>query len=158
MLTHTDKVIFFFLCSSDDEWCPPLPERTYLMEGCEDGPLPLQRNTTSSPALSYSHKSTATLTPSPQEEVWAPHELPCLSQPDSQQLARYVEGSRINWVMVMFITESSLYYRGPRINTLTFVLCNLCWLRVNSCPQIYSRFYWNCKKNRNYFVQQPKMI
>ncbi|XP_038153751.1 roundabout homolog 3 isoform X2 [Cyprinodon tularosa] len=52
---------------SEEEWCPPLPERTYLMEGCED-----QRNITSSPATSYSHRSTATLTPSPQEEAGAP--------------------------------------------------------------------------------------
>ncbi|XP_053702998.1 roundabout homolog 3 isoform X2 [Synchiropus splendidus] len=51
---------------SDEEWCPPLPERTYLMEGCEDGP--------SSPATSYSHQSTATLTPSPHEETRASHD------------------------------------------------------------------------------------
>uniref|UniRef100_A0A8C4GHL1 Roundabout, axon guidance receptor, homolog 3 (Drosophila) n=1 Tax=Dicentrarchus labrax TaxID=13489 RepID=A0A8C4GHL1_DICLA len=62
--------------SSDEEWCPPLPERTYLMEGCEDGPSPLQRNNASSPATSYSHQSTATLTPSPHEESRAPHDLP----------------------------------------------------------------------------------
>uniref|UniRef100_A0A7N6BUC8 Roundabout, axon guidance receptor, homolog 3 (Drosophila) n=1 Tax=Anabas testudineus TaxID=64144 RepID=A0A7N6BUC8_ANATE len=61
---------------SDEEWCPPLPERTYLMEGCEDGPSPPQRNNASSPATSYSHQSTATLTPSPHEETRAPHDLP----------------------------------------------------------------------------------
>uniref|UniRef100_A0A3Q2D9G1 Roundabout, axon guidance receptor, homolog 3 (Drosophila) n=1 Tax=Cyprinodon variegatus TaxID=28743 RepID=A0A3Q2D9G1_CYPVA len=55
----------------EEEWCPPLPERTYLMEGCED-----QRNITSSPATSYSHRSTATLTPSPQEEAGAPGDQP----------------------------------------------------------------------------------
>ncbi|XP_043996040.1 roundabout homolog 3 isoform X2 [Gambusia affinis] len=64
---------------SDEEWCPPLPERTYLMEGCEDGPAPPQRNITSSPATSYSHQSTATLTPSPHEEARTPAD---------QQLAR----------------------------------------------------------------------
>ncbi|XP_027129252.1 roundabout homolog 3 isoform X1 [Larimichthys crocea] len=73
---------------SDEEWCPPLPERTYLMEGCEDGPQPPQRNIASSPATSYSHQSTATLTPSPHEEARVPHDLPRLHQPDSQQLSR----------------------------------------------------------------------
>ncbi|KAK5888265.1 hypothetical protein CesoFtcFv8_016780 [Champsocephalus esox] len=72
---------------SDEEWCPPLPERTYLMEGCEDGPSPLHRNTASSPATSYSHQSTATLTPSPHEEPRGPHDPPRLSQAD-QQLSR----------------------------------------------------------------------
>uniref|UniRef100_A0A8C4DUT2 Roundabout, axon guidance receptor, homolog 3 (Drosophila) n=1 Tax=Dicentrarchus labrax TaxID=13489 RepID=A0A8C4DUT2_DICLA len=70
---------------SDEEWCPPLPERTYLMEGCEDGPSPLQRNNASSPATSYSHQSTATLTPSPHEESRAPHDLPRLNQLDSHR-------------------------------------------------------------------------
>lgn len=73
---------------SDEEWCPPLPERTYLMEGCEDGPSPPQRNNASSPATSYSHQSTATLTPSPHEETRAPHDLPRLNQLDGQQLSR----------------------------------------------------------------------
>ncbi|XP_038565004.1 roundabout homolog 3 isoform X1 [Micropterus salmoides] len=73
---------------SDEEWCPPLPERTYLMEGCEDGTAPLQRNNASSPATSYSHQSTATLTPSPHEEPRAPHDLPRLNQLDGQQLSR----------------------------------------------------------------------
>uniref|UniRef100_A0A3B3WIU3 Roundabout, axon guidance receptor, homolog 3 (Drosophila) n=1 Tax=Poecilia mexicana TaxID=48701 RepID=A0A3B3WIU3_9TELE len=65
--------------SDEEEWCPPLPDRTYLMEGCEDVPAPPQRNVTSSPATSYSHQSTATLTPSPHEEARAPAD---------QQLAR----------------------------------------------------------------------
>lgn len=73
---------------SDEEWCPPLPERTYLMEGCEDGPAPPQRNNASSPATSYSHQSTATLTPSPHEENRAPHDLPRLNHLDSQQPSR----------------------------------------------------------------------
>ncbi|XP_047463148.1 roundabout homolog 3 isoform X2 [Mugil cephalus] len=75
---------------SDEEWCPPLPERTYLMEGCEDGPTPPLRNNASSPATSYSHQSTATLTPSPHEEPRAPHDLPLprLNQLEGQQLSR----------------------------------------------------------------------
>ncbi|XP_013886716.1 roundabout homolog 3 [Austrofundulus limnaeus] len=72
---------------SDEEWCPPLPERTYLMEGCEDGPSP-QRNNTSSPTTSYSHQSTATLTPSPHDDPRAPNDLPHLNQVEAQQLAR----------------------------------------------------------------------
>ncbi|XP_034034778.1 roundabout homolog 3 isoform X2 [Thalassophryne amazonica] len=73
---------------SDEEWCPPLPERTYLTEGCEDGPSAFQNNNASSPTTSYSHQSTATLTPSPHEETRAPHDLPRLNQPDSQQQTR----------------------------------------------------------------------
>lgn len=60
------------------------------MEGCEDGPCPAQRNYASSPATSYSHQSTATLTPSPHEENQAHHDLPRLSLHDSQQLSRYL--------------------------------------------------------------------
>ncbi|XP_076017397.1 roundabout homolog 3 [Genypterus blacodes] len=74
--------------SSDEEWCPPLPERTYLMEGCEDGASPPYRPSASSPATSYSHQSTATLTPSPHEEPRAPHDLSRLNQQDALQLAR----------------------------------------------------------------------
>ncbi|CAF98600.1 unnamed protein product [Tetraodon nigroviridis] len=73
---------------SDEEWCPPLPDRTYLMEGCEEGSCSTQRNHASSPATSYSHQSTATLTPSPHEENQACHDLPRLSLHDSQQLSR----------------------------------------------------------------------
>ncbi|XP_048471330.1 roundabout homolog 3 [Rhincodon typus] len=56
---------------SIDEWCPPLPERTYLVEGCHDdeGPPPPPRGEASSPATSYGQQSTATLTPSPREEA-----------------------------------------------------------------------------------------
>ncbi|XP_061903221.1 roundabout homolog 2-like isoform X2 [Entelurus aequoreus] len=71
---------------SNEEWCPPLPERTYLMEGCEEGPC--QRNDASSPATSYGHQSTATLTPSPHEETRATQDLPRLNQQDSQHLSR----------------------------------------------------------------------
>ncbi|XP_037835047.1 roundabout homolog 3 isoform X2 [Kryptolebias marmoratus] len=73
---------------SDEEWCPPLPERTYLMEGCEAGPSPSQRNTTSSPTTSYSHQSTATLTPSPHEDTGAPRDLSHVNQVEGQQLPR----------------------------------------------------------------------
>ncbi|XP_078787176.1 roundabout homolog 3 isoform X4 [Oryzias latipes] len=75
---------------SEDEWCPPLPERTYLMEGCENGLSPPERNSASSPANSYSHQSTATLTPSPHEEAWpqpdAPRPNPVEGQPLSRRL------------------------------------------------------------------------
>ncbi|XP_061596225.1 roundabout homolog 3 isoform X1 [Cololabis saira] len=72
---------------SEEEWCPPLPERTYLMEGCENGLPPPQRNACS-PATSYSHQSTATLTPSPHEEPRDPHDLPHLNQLEGQQPPR----------------------------------------------------------------------
>ncbi|XP_055516799.1 roundabout homolog 3 isoform X1 [Leucoraja erinacea] len=54
-----------------DDWCPPLPERTYLVEGAseEEGPPPPPRGEASSPATSYGQQSTATLTPSPREEA-----------------------------------------------------------------------------------------
>ncbi|KAI1903451.1 hypothetical protein AGOR_G00027330 [Albula goreensis] len=64
-----------------DSSCPPLPSRMYLQpdemeeegeeeEGVERCPTPPIRGTASSPAgVSYSHQSTATLTPSPQEEL-----------------------------------------------------------------------------------------
>ncbi|XP_072885833.1 roundabout homolog 3 isoform X4 [Hemitrygon akajei] len=54
-----------------DDWCPPLPERTYLAEGAseDEGPPPPPRGDASSPATSYGQQSTATLTPSPREEA-----------------------------------------------------------------------------------------
>lgn len=58
------------------------------MEGCEDGPSTPHRANASSPATSYSHQSTATLTPSPHEETRAPHDLSRLNQQDGQQLSR----------------------------------------------------------------------
>ncbi|XP_068509225.1 roundabout homolog 3 isoform X3 [Syngnathus scovelli] len=60
--------------SDQEEWCPPLPERTYLMEGSEDI-YPHGNNAASSPATSYSHQSTATLSPSPDEETRASRDL-----------------------------------------------------------------------------------
>lgn len=75
------------------------------MEGCEDGPSPPQRNNASSPATSYSHQSTATLTPSPREETRAPHDLHRLNQLDSQQLSRYVKGLSTDWQL--FVSSNS---------------------------------------------------
>lgn len=58
--------------------CPMPPSRMYLQpddleeeeEEMERGPTPPVRGAASSPAaVSYSHQSTATLTPSPQEEM-----------------------------------------------------------------------------------------
>uniref|UniRef100_A0A4W5NND4 Roundabout, axon guidance receptor, homolog 3 (Drosophila) n=1 Tax=Hucho hucho TaxID=62062 RepID=A0A4W5NND4_9TELE len=76
--------------SDEEEWCPPLPERTYLIEGCEEGPATPLRGDASSPATSYSHQSTATLTPSPREESrHPPHNTARLHHLDGQQLAWY---------------------------------------------------------------------
>uniref|UniRef100_A0A8C6SJW2 Roundabout, axon guidance receptor, homolog 3 (Drosophila) n=1 Tax=Neogobius melanostomus TaxID=47308 RepID=A0A8C6SJW2_9GOBI len=58
---------------------PPLPERTYLMEGCEEGHC--LRNNASSPATSYSHQSTATLTPSPTRSRECPTTCPASTPP-----------------------------------------------------------------------------
>lgn len=53
-------------------------------EVAEDGPAPPPRGEASSPATSYSHQSTATLTPSPRDEG-----RPCEDIPRLHQLARY---------------------------------------------------------------------
>ncbi|XP_074048881.1 LOW QUALITY PROTEIN: roundabout homolog 2 [Macrotis lagotis] len=60
-----------------DDWCPPLPVQTYLHQGMEDEleedddrvPTPPVRGVASSPAISFGQQSTATLTPSPHEEM-----------------------------------------------------------------------------------------
>ncbi|XP_056663251.1 roundabout homolog 2 isoform X12 [Monodelphis domestica] len=60
-----------------DGWCPPLPVQTYLHQGMEDEleedddrvPTPPVRGVASSPAISFGQQSTATLTPSPCEEM-----------------------------------------------------------------------------------------
>uniref|UniRef100_K7GIU2 Roundabout guidance receptor 2 n=1 Tax=Pelodiscus sinensis TaxID=13735 RepID=K7GIU2_PELSI len=60
-----------------DGWCPPLPVQTYLHQGMEDEleedddrvPTPPVRGVASSPAISFGQQSTATLTPSPREEM-----------------------------------------------------------------------------------------
>uniref|UniRef100_A0AAX7U5R1 Roundabout, axon guidance receptor, homolog 3 (Drosophila) n=1 Tax=Astatotilapia calliptera TaxID=8154 RepID=A0AAX7U5R1_ASTCA len=105
---------------SDEEWCPPLPERTYLMEGCEDRPSPPQRNNASSPATSYSHQSTATLTPSPHEEPQAHHDLPRQNQSNSQQLSRYVltvfsKGCVHLTALCQYLASASVYFLLQRL-------------------------------------------
>lgn len=82
------------------------------MEGCEDGPQPPQRNIASSPATSYSHQSTATLTPSPHEEARVPHDLPRLHQPDSQQLSRYVNRLGLAWCSYLNLLFTSREQTG----------------------------------------------
>uniref|UniRef100_A0AAR2LS94 Roundabout, axon guidance receptor, homolog 3 (Drosophila) n=1 Tax=Pygocentrus nattereri TaxID=42514 RepID=A0AAR2LS94_PYGNA len=63
--------------TDEEDWCPPLPERTCLIDGmAEDGPCPPPRGDASSPATSYSHQSTATLTPSPREEARHCQDIP----------------------------------------------------------------------------------
>lgn len=74
-------MFFGFLFSYDtDLQCPLPPSRMYLQPDeleeeeeeveLERGPTPPIRGAASSPAaVSYSHQSTATLTPSPQEEM-----------------------------------------------------------------------------------------
>ncbi|MGH0142461.1 UNVERIFIED_CONTAM: hypothetical protein FKN15_038857 [Acipenser sinensis] len=77
------------MCSEGDDWSPPLPERTYLMENdSEDVPLPPPRGEASSPAASYGQQSTATLTPSPREESRPSEDIPRLHHFDMPQLPR----------------------------------------------------------------------
>uniref|UniRef100_A0A9J8C0J6 Roundabout, axon guidance receptor, homolog 3 (Drosophila) n=1 Tax=Cyprinus carpio carpio TaxID=630221 RepID=A0A9J8C0J6_CYPCA len=74
--------------SDEEEWCPPLPDRSYLMDGVmEDGPAPPLRGEASSPTTSYSHQSTATLTPSPRDDGHC-HDIPRLHQLEQPQIAR----------------------------------------------------------------------
>ncbi|KAJ4930340.1 hypothetical protein JOQ06_019344, partial [Pogonophryne albipinna] len=101
---------------SDEEWCPPLPERTYLMEGCEDGPSPLHRNTASSPATSYSHQSTATLTPSPHEEPRGPHDPPRLSQADQQLSRRRLACGPAGTLQCQSPAPRGPHSQGPTLN------------------------------------------
>uniref|UniRef100_A0A8C1Q163 Roundabout, axon guidance receptor, homolog 3 (Drosophila) n=1 Tax=Cyprinus carpio TaxID=7962 RepID=A0A8C1Q163_CYPCA len=72
--------------SDEEEWCPPLPDRSYLMDGVmEDGPAPPPRGEASSPTTSYSHQSTATLTPSPRDDGHC-HDIPRLHQLEQPQI------------------------------------------------------------------------
>ncbi len=81
--------LFFSLRSDEEEWCPPLPDRTYLIDGVmEDGPAPPPRGEASSPTTSYSHQSTATLTPSPRDDGHC-HDIPRLHQLEQPQIARW---------------------------------------------------------------------
>ncbi|XP_018420477.1 PREDICTED: roundabout homolog 3 [Nanorana parkeri] len=67
--------------SETEEWCPPLPERTYLMENIpEDCPPPPPRGEASSPDQSYGQQSTATLTPSPRDDMYDSEDIPRLQQ------------------------------------------------------------------------------
>ncbi|XP_067326801.1 roundabout homolog 3 isoform X2 [Anolis sagrei] len=72
------------------EWCPPLPERTYLMENIQEEacPLPPPRGDPSSPANSYGQQSTVTLTPSPREEIRASEDIPRLHHFEIPHLPR----------------------------------------------------------------------
>ncbi|KAJ8398987.1 hypothetical protein AAFF_G00416540 [Aldrovandia affinis] len=84
------------LGSDEEDWCPPLPERSYLMDEVpEDGPAPPARGGASSPATSYSHQSTATLTPSPREEGQPGEDIPRLHHFDMPQLARRLPGGPV---------------------------------------------------------------
>lgn len=75
---YANVLFFSFHFSYDsDSWCPPLPVQTYLHQGMEDEleedddrvPTPPVRGVASSPAISFGQQSTATLTPSPREEM-----------------------------------------------------------------------------------------
>ncbi|XP_062817339.1 roundabout homolog 3 isoform X2 [Anolis carolinensis] len=72
------------------EWCPPLPERTYLMENIQEEacPPPPPRGDASSPANSYGQQSTVTLTPSPREEIRASEDIPRLHHFEIPHLPR----------------------------------------------------------------------
>ncbi|XP_072834939.2 roundabout homolog 3 isoform X2 [Pogona vitticeps] len=76
--------------SEVEEWCPPLPERTYLMENIQEEPCPPPppRGDASSPANSYGQQSTATLTPSPREEMRASEDIPRLHHFEIPHLPR----------------------------------------------------------------------
>lgn len=70
-------LVSFHFSYDSDSWCPPLPVQTYLHQGMEDEleeddervPTPPVRGVASSPAISFGQQSTATLTPSPREEM-----------------------------------------------------------------------------------------
>ncbi|KAM4702558.1 roundabout homolog 3 isoform 1-T1 [Rhinophrynus dorsalis] len=82
--------------SDTEEWCPPLPERTYLMENIqEDCPLPPPRGEASSPAHSYGQQSTATLTPSPRDELHTSEDIPRLHQFELPQHPRRPPGGSV---------------------------------------------------------------
>uniref|UniRef100_A0A672Y8G6 Roundabout, axon guidance receptor, homolog 1 (Drosophila) n=1 Tax=Sphaeramia orbicularis TaxID=375764 RepID=A0A672Y8G6_9TELE len=87
------RLVFLFGSCDPDMQCPMPPSHMYLQpdeleeeEEMERGPTPPIRGAASSPAaVSYSHQSTATLTPSPQEEM-----QPMLQDaPDSHERRRH---------------------------------------------------------------------
>lgn len=70
----------FCRCEDEENWCGPLPERTYMMEGLENAAtLPL-RGERCGRATTYNQPFTTTLNPSPSEERM-PVNL-CLQHPD----------------------------------------------------------------------------
>ncbi|XP_036940644.1 roundabout homolog 2 isoform X2 [Acanthopagrus latus] len=71
----------------DDDWCPPLPARTYLMDASREelSSLPSKPN-----ELSYA----ATLTSSPQQDTHKPSESPRLQHIDL--LTRHQSGSQVS--------------------------------------------------------------
>uniref|UniRef100_A0A8C1IDA1 Roundabout, axon guidance receptor, homolog 3 (Drosophila) n=1 Tax=Cyprinus carpio TaxID=7962 RepID=A0A8C1IDA1_CYPCA len=84
--THFYRTTLLAVLSDEEEWCPPLPDRSYLMDGVmEDGPAPPPRGEASSPTTSYSHQSTATLTPSPRDDGHC-HDIPRLHQLEQPQI------------------------------------------------------------------------
>lgn len=93
--------MFLFVGSCDPNMqCPVPPSHMYLQpdeleeeEEMERGPTPPIRGAASSPAaVSYSHQSTATLTPSPQEEM-----QPMLQDAHDGHERRYVRGWGVGW-------------------------------------------------------------
>lgn len=93
--------MFLFAGSCDPNMqCPVPPSHMYLQpdeleeeEEMERGPTPPIRGAASSPAaVSYSHQSTATLTPSPQEEM-----QPMLQDAHDGHERRYVRGWGVGW-------------------------------------------------------------
>ncbi|XP_014341142.1 roundabout homolog 3 [Latimeria chalumnae] len=103
--------------SESEEWCPPLPERTYLMENIqeEECPPPPPRGEPSSPANSYGQQSTATLTPSPREELRASEDIPRLHQFEIPQLPRRAP---IGPVLLPRPPTPPLTQSNPNINAL----------------------------------------
>ncbi|GAA6106372.1 roundabout homolog 2-like isoform X1 [Tachysurus ichikawai] len=67
-------------CEDEEDWCAPLPERTYQKDGMENAAtLPL-RGERCGRATTYNQPFTATLNPSPNEELMPVN--PCLQHPD----------------------------------------------------------------------------
>lgn len=75
---HFHFFAMFYFRYDSDGWGPPLPVQTYLHQGLEDEleeeeervPTPPIRGVASSPAaVSFGKQSTATLSPSPREEI-----------------------------------------------------------------------------------------
>uniref|UniRef100_A0A4W5QRD3 Roundabout, axon guidance receptor, homolog 3 (Drosophila) n=1 Tax=Hucho hucho TaxID=62062 RepID=A0A4W5QRD3_9TELE len=82
----------------EEDWCPPLPARTYLMEGSRDElpSLPSSRREELTQGSTSSLRSTAILPPSPQEETHPPkpNDSPPLQHFDL--LACYGPGSQVS--------------------------------------------------------------